>query len=220
MTVSATPPSTARDVVLVPGLWMPAMVMGLLAWHLARAGYRPRIFSYSGRDPLERNVERLAAFVRGNADGRAAHFVGHSLGGVVALETLERHGELAVASAVLLGAPVAGSVAGRHLGRGAFGRWLLGASAPLWKAERAARWTRDAPLGLIAGTRPLGMGALLLGAAPEPNDGVVTVAETAIEGARERVLVPVSHSGLVVSRRVARLVERFVAHGRFEEAAP
>ena len=37
-----------RDVILVPGLWMPGAAMGLLARRLARAGYRPRVFSYRG----------------------------------------------------------------------------------------------------------------------------------------------------------------------------
>jgi pimeloyl-ACP methyl ester carboxylesterase len=99
-----------RDVILAPGLWMPSAVMALLAARLGRAGYSPRRFAYRGRSPFEANVQGMARFARESLDGRAAHFVGHSLGGVLVLEMLNRSPEVAVASAVLLGAPVLGRV--------------------------------------------------------------------------------------------------------------
>jgi hypothetical protein len=68
---------------------------------------------------------------------------------------------------------------------------------------------------VIAGTAPWGLGRVL-GRIPEANDGVVCVGETAVEGMAARALVPLGHSVLIVSRRVASLVERFVASGRFE----
>ena len=143
-----------------------------------------------------------------------AHFVGHSLGGVLVLETLRRHLELPAASALLLGAPVRGCHAGRRLGGAGIGRWMLGASRPLWE-ERAAAWPRREPLGIVAGTVPLGLGRAL-GRLPGANDGVVCVSETEVEGASARILVPVGHSRLIVSRRVGRLAARFLASGRFE----
>ena len=95
--------------------------MALLAARLARAGYAPHLFSYRGSSPLEANVERLAHFARDRLAGRPAHFIGHSLGGVLILETLNRHPELAARSALLLGAPVRGCLAGRRFGRLASG---------------------------------------------------------------------------------------------------
>jgi pimeloyl-ACP methyl ester carboxylesterase len=202
------------QVVLVPGLWMPGAAMGLLATRLSRRGYATRLFGYRGRSPLESNVERLASFARDSLHGRPAHFVGHSLGGVLIFETLNRHPGIAAASATLIGAPVAGSLAGRRLGRAGIGRWMMGACSELWEAH-TARWTHEAPLGVIAGTAPWGLGRVL-GRIPEANDGVVCVGETAVEGMAARALVPLGHSVLIVSRRVASLVERFVASGRFE----
>ena len=101
------------NVVLVPGLWMPGAAMALLAVRLARVGYRPRLFSYRGRSPLDANVERLAKF----APKTPSHFIGHSLGGLLILETLNRHPEVPTASALLLGSPVRGCLAGRRFGR-------------------------------------------------------------------------------------------------------
>jgi pimeloyl-ACP methyl ester carboxylesterase len=204
----------SRDVVLAPGLWMPGAAMTLLASRLARCGYSTRVFAYRGRSPLEANIERLRRFVREALDSRPAHYVGHSLGGLVVLEMLARHAELAAASAVLIGSPVRGCFAGRRFGLAPLGRWMMGASRPLWE-ERPATWTRSEPLGVIAGTLGIGL-ARTLGRLPGPNDGVVRVAETAVDGMRARALVPLGHSALLVSHRVALLVERFISEGRFE----
>lgn len=204
----------ARDVVLAPGLWMPGAAMTLLAARMARAGYVPHVFAYRGRGAHEGNVARLARFARAALDGRPAHFVGHSLGGVLILETLNAHPELQVTSAILLGAPARGCLAGRRLGAAQLGRWMMGACGELWR-EREAMWKRDAPLGVVAGTVPLGLGRAL-GRLPGPNDGVVRVEETAVEGMTAQVLVALGHSLLIVSGAVGRQVECFMREGRFE----
>lgn len=198
-----------QEVVLAPGLWMPGAAMALLAARLARRGYRTQVFAYSGRDSFEGNVERLARFA-----SKAGYFVGHSLGGVLMLEMLNRHPEIQPAGVVLLGAPVRGCLAGRRLGGAALGRWMLGACGSLWD-ERPARWSRGAPLGVVAGTLPMGLGHAL-GGLPGMNDGVVCVEETTVEGMSERALVRRGHSMLIMSGQVGGLVERFLASGRFE----
>ncbi|HZE60136.1 MAG TPA: alpha/beta hydrolase [Burkholderiales bacterium] len=198
-----------EEVVLVPGLWMPAAIMAPLARRLARAGYRTRPFTYSGRQSLEAAMQRLADFARGGAP----HFVGHSLGGVLIFDALERYRELAAARVVLIGAPVNGCLAGRRLGAWPVGRWMLGASTPRWE-NCAARWQRSEPLGVIAGTRAFGLGRTL-GGLPGENDGVVQVEETTVQGMAERVLLSEGHSMLAVSRRVAALVEHFLRAARF-----
>jgi pimeloyl-ACP methyl ester carboxylesterase len=198
------------EVVLIPGLWMPAAAMAYIAARLAKAGFRTHRFGYWGRAPLEANIERLARFIDGR---RNLHLVGHSLGGVLIYDTLRRHPELACGRIVLLGAPVRGCFAGRRLEANAFGRWFMGACAARW-AECDARWQRPEALGVVAGTLPLGLGRAL-GALPGDNDGVVRVEETAVEGMTERVVVRLGHSMLPVSREVAGLVHRFLAGARF-----
>ena len=203
-----------RDVVLVPGLWMPGIAMTVLRARLASAGYAPRVFVYRGRDSHEANVEALARFVQDELGNRPAHFVGHSLGGVVILDMLGRRREVRAATAVLLGAPVRGCMAGRKLGRHALGRWMLGECAARWQ-ECEARWERPEPLGVVAATRPFGLGRVL-GSLPGENDGVVRVEETAVQGMAQRVLVREGHSVLIVSPRVAQMVCGFFEKGRFD----
>ena len=197
------------EVILVPGLWVPAAAMALIAARLARRGYVARSFAYQGRAPLEANIERLARYI----DGRTVHLVGHSLGGVLIYDMLARHADMASGNVVLLGAPVRGCYAGRRLGSRTLGRWMLGACAARWE-KRDARWRRPERLGVIAGTLPLGLGRAL-GALPGDNDGVVCVDETMVEGMSDRALVPAGHSMLAVSGRVSALVEHFLSTGRF-----
>jgi pimeloyl-ACP methyl ester carboxylesterase len=193
---------------------MPSAVMGPLAIRLRRAGYSPHLFGYRGRSPLDGNVTRLARFVRESLGARPAHFIGHSLGGVVILEMLNTHPDIPVASAVLLGSPVRGCFAGRRLGGAQVGRWMMGASEEIC-AEREARWQRKAPLGVIAGTLPIGLGRAF-GPLPSASDGVVCVEETRVDGMTAQVLVPTGHSLLIVSGAVGGLVERFLDAGSFQ----
>jgi len=198
-----------EEVVLVPGLWMPAAAMALIAARLRRESFRTLSFAYSGRHPLEPTLERLAALVR----ERPVHFVGHSLGGVLIFDLLQSRRDIAAGRVVLLGSPVRGCDTGRRLAAGALGRWMLGGCAAR-SQEREARWQRPEALGVIAGTRPLGLGRLL-GALPGENDAVVRTEETIVEGMTDRVLVRQGHSLLIASRDVAGLVARFLRTGAF-----
>lgn len=159
-------------------------------------------------------MARFARFVRDTLGGRPAHFIGHSLGGVLVLDMLNAHPEIPVASAVLLGAPARGCLAARQLAGARVGRWMMGACGEIW-GERQAAWRREEPLGVVAGTQPVGLGRAL-GRLPGPNDGVVRVEETEVEGMTARALVPLGHSLLIVSGAVGRLIERFMSAGRFE----
>jgi len=201
-----------QGVILAHGLWVPGVVMQPLAARLERAGFHCHSFAYAGRArPLEAHAERLARLAR---QVGPAHFLGHSLGGLVVLEMLQSDAAIGVGRVVLLATPARGCLSGRWLARHTAGRWLLGESEKLWREGGAARWTRREPLGVIAGTVPFGLGRMI-GRLPGPNDGVVCVSETAVEGMAERAVLPVSHSAMLVSSRVADNVEAFLAHGRF-----
>jgi len=208
--------SAVRDAILVHGLWVPAAVMTPLAARLTAAGFRCHLFSYFGRArQVHAHAERLARFAR---EIGPAHFVGHSLGGLVILEALQGHADVQAGRVVLLGTPVRGNFAGRRLGQHGWGRWFLGSTRALWSEGRAARWTRPEPLGVLAGTLPVGLGRLF-GALPGPNDGVVRLEETEVEGMRDRVVLRVGHSAMLLSARVAAQVAAFLRDARFSHPA-
>lgn len=202
-------------VVLVHGLWMPSASMALLARRLEARRFATHLFDYRGRAPFGENVAALARYLR--TLGTPAHLVAHSLGGVLALNALQEHPDLSVLGSVFLGSPVRGSLSARSLGGWAAGRWLLGASTPCWREHRSNSWPVSAPLGVIAGSAPWGMGRLL-GMLPKPNDGVVYLEETEVAGMTERVIVRMNHSGMLVAPGVSAQVIAFLSSGRFAPA--
>ena len=76
------------------------------------------------------------------------------------------------------------------------------------------RWTQPRELGVIAGSTSAGLGRLVADL-PVPNDGTVAVEETRIEGTTDHVVLPVTHTGMLVSASVAEHVARFLHSGRF-----
>ena len=205
--------SAVHDIVLVHGLWVPGFVMAPLAARLAQSGLRCHRFAYAGRaGTCAANAERLYRFARSLGP---AHFVGHSLGGLVILEALNAHVEMPVGNVVLLGTPARGCAAGRRFASHGVGRWMLGASESLWRTGAETRWARSEPLGVVAGTLPIGLGRAF-GRLPGPNDGVVCVEETEVAGMTGRISMPVGHSQMLVSARVAAQTAAFLQQGRFE----
>ena len=208
--------TSIREVVLVHGVWAPGLVMMPLGARLVREGFRCHRFGYRGSArPLAANADALARFARSLGP---AHFVGHSLGGLVILRALNEHPDLAVGNVVLLGTPARGSFSGRRLAGHRIGRWMLGATQPLWRDAEFMRWRRTEALGVIAGTMPMGLGRAF-GRLPGPNDGVVCVDETGIEGMSERITLHVGHSAMLVSARVAAQTSAFLREGRFLDEA-
>jgi len=201
--------------VLVHGLWVHGIAMALMRRRIARCGYRALAYSYpSVRLSLAENAQRLARFCRALSAGRL-HFVGHSLGGLIVLRMLEETPGLPPGRIVLAGAPYAGSHAARSLCRVPGGRLALGRSMSEWLTPGGRERGAGRELGVIAGSLSLGLGRIVAPDLPGPNDGAVSVAETAVPGARDRIVVHVSHSGMLVSARVARQVCAFLRDGAF-----
>lgn len=198
------------------GLWMPGWETVVLRRRLAHAGFEPCLFRYpSVGGTLGANAEALARFAA-SVPGEVVHFVGYSLGGVVALTMLEAQPAARPGRVVCLGSPLNGSCAGRRLAALPGGARVLGRSMRELDQRGGVRpWASRRELGIIAGNVAIGFGRLL-GALQGANDGAVTVAETMLEGAAAHLVLPVSHSTMLFSRTVAAQTAHFLRHGRFE----
>ena len=204
----------AESVVLLHGAWMNRWVMGYLAHALRGEGFAPQSLTYRTlRDTLEIHLSRLSRRVD-SLDAERIHLVGHSLGGVIVLRYLQRAPDPRIRRAVLLGAPVAGCRAAAGLARHAGGELLMGKSLSVWRQPVDVSVDARFEIGVIAGTGALGLGRMVM-RLPQPNDGVVCVDETRFPGMRDHLILPVGHSVMLVSRRVARQTAAFLRAGAF-----
>lgn len=202
-------------VVLLHGLWMNSVATLYLALALDDEGFATESINYrSMRGTMPEHVARLADRVATTA-ADVVHIVAHSLGGVVALNYLQGARHERVGRAVLLGAPVDGSRAARSLADWPGGELLLGRSIDVWRSSDRPQIDAAACVGAIAGSSPFGLGSVFMDV-PEPSDGLVMVEETRLPGLSDHLVLPVSHSGMLISRDVARQTVAFLRNGRFD----
>jgi pimeloyl-ACP methyl ester carboxylesterase len=210
---AAVPTREADEVILLHGLWFGAWAMAPLARRLKARGFSVRRFRYRPtRAALDEHARALRVFAKDSPSARQ-HFVAHSLGGLVVLRMLTAFESPAPGRVVLLGSPLKGSIAAHKAAR------IPGSSVLLGEARDALRDGYAAPpakreVGMIAGTRSVGLG-WLVGGLDGPGDGTVAVSETQVDGLAAHVVVPVSHTGLVYSRQVAQLTADFLENGHF-----
>lgn len=201
-------------VIVLHGLWMRGLALSALVQRLRRAGMRAESFDFmSVLSPVD---ETLAALRRKLAACEGpVHLVGHSLGGLLALHACREQEGLPPGRIVCLGSPLTGSAAARQLDDWGAGR-LLGHSLDLLE-HGFDDWDGAREVGVVAGTLPLGLGALLTH--PEgQHDGTVSVSETRLPGIRDHCRVPASHTGLLFSAAAAEQAIHFLRHGSFRHA--
>ncbi len=199
-------------VILLHGLWMRRPALWPLASRLRRAGFDVHLFAYATLWARpEDSVARLASTMRALGPG-PVHLVGHSLGGVTALAMLAREADLPPGRVVCLGSPIAGSGAARAVARRGLSI-LVGRSLPL--LMQGVTLPTDREVGSIAGTRALGAGRWL-SRIEGASDGTVALQETRLPGLADHLALPVSHSGLMISRAAAQATAQFLRSGGFD----
>lgn len=204
-------------VILVHGLWLHGVVFAWYRRRLAHHGFASCAFSYpSVRRGLSENAQALADFVAAQS-ARRIHLVGHSLGGLVVLAMLAECADRRLGRVVLLGSPVRGSHCAAGLRRWPAGAALLGRCLRDWSAAPLPSLPAGIEVGVLAGSRSLGLGLIIRGL-PKPNDGVVAVAETRLATSKDSVVLPVAHSQMLFSETCVEQVANFLNTGNFSHA--
>ena len=203
--------------VFVHGLWLTGAESVLMRRRLAaKHGFDCHSFGYrtvgSSMEPV---LDRLTRFVD-NIDADRLHFVGHSLGGIVLHRYFESARDLPPGRVVFLGSPTVKSKTAERVGKLPILSRMIGRMVinELVTPTGAREWRSERELGLIAGSRPLGLGRFFA-RFDEDCDGTIGVSETKLPGHTAHVTLPVSHMGMLVSADVARNVGEFLARGRF-----
>lgn len=211
--------------VLLHGLHQNRYLMYPLAWQLHKAGYHTYAHDYASlAQDIDVHSRTLNIWLTAHHNPhQPINLIGHSLGGLVMRHFLENFGQAwQIGRCVTLGTPHQGSVCANYankllppLVRRAYPNALDGQCVAL---------PDNIELGIIAGNRPLGLGLPILTYHNKrhqlmgndcTSDGTVYLSETYLPQAKDRIVLPVSHTGLLTDKTTAKQVIYFLEHGRF-----
>jgi len=209
-----------KTVVLLHGLRRTPRSMDKLSNALAAGGYTVLNCGYpSHRMGIGELAELVCAEISPLlTNAPCAHFVTHSMGGIVLRAMLREHPLPNMGRVVMLAPPNRGSELADRLG----GFWLyrqingpagneLGTSAD---SAPNRLGPPEYPVGVVAGDRTLNPFYSWL--IPGPDDGKVSVERARLEGMSGFICLPVSHTWMMRDARVVEQTLRFLRDGAFE----
>ncbi len=213
--------SEPEHIVLLHGLARGSGSMKALEARLASEGYHVHNIDYpSTRHGPDALVDLLADRVRACCHGQRVHFVTHSLGGILARALIERRRPTRVGRVVQIAPPNGGSEIVDFLGETSLFAFVFGPTAVQLGTDAGSFPNRlgrpDYALGVIAGrltVNPVGSAML-----PGGDDGAVTIASAALEGAADFLLVDATHTFIMRNDEVIEQVVHFLRHGAFRRA--
>ncbi|TPW20474.1 MAG: hypothetical protein FD126_1643 [Elusimicrobia bacterium] len=200
-------------VFLVHGMGRTRASMALLQHRLSRAGYRTVNVPYNQTtQTLEEITARLRKTVAAESGKGPYHLVGHSLGNVVIRNGFKEGFAPGLGRVVMLAPPNAPARLARKLKDFLPYRWVTGDSGQRLADPEfyATLPTPSVEFGVLAGDRGQSL------TFSEPNDGIVAVSETRLEGMKDFRVLHRSHTFLMNAPEAAAQCLAFLKTGRFD----
>jgi pimeloyl-ACP methyl ester carboxylesterase len=222
--VSGRPASanaTQDGVVLLHGISRTARSFRKMQMALEGSGFATLNQDYaSRRKALEALAEDIHPAIQRFADGidGSVHFVGHSMGGLLARVYIARYQPKRLGRVVMLGTPNSGSEIADRLKNFGVYRAFFGPAGQQLGTQRDAGIEAlfapvDYPVGIIAGDRsiyPITSAFL-----PKPHDGRVSVENTRLDGMADHIVIRTSHPWLVRHSVAIAQTIAFLKAGKF-----
>jgi pimeloyl-ACP methyl ester carboxylesterase len=185
------------------------------------AGFATLNVGYASRHhALETLAEEIhPAIARFAADTAGQiHFVGHSMGGLLARVYIARYRPQRLRRVVMLGTPNGGSEIADRLKNVALYRAWFGPAGEQLVTQRDAATNAlfppvDYPVGIIAGNRSIDPTSSLF--LPKPHDGRVSVENTKLDGMADHIVIGTSHPWLPENSVAIAQTIAFLRDGKF-----
>ena len=217
-------------VILIHGLHQTALIMRPLAKRLQAAGCVTHQYGYrSMRDGIKTNSARLNAWLEENHHpDQPIDLVGHSLGGLIIRDFVAQYPKWQIGRCVTLGTPHNGSISGDYIWR--LAPAIVGKSYEQALDGTVAPLPKGIELGVIAGNKAQGLGQPILAyhnrklrkadleisSEKLAHDGTVYISETKLISATDHIVLPVTHTGMLVNKAVAEQTIHFLQNGQFK----
>ena len=211
-------------VILLHGLGRFRQSMRRIEKHLKNLGYATINLAYPSTTKsiemiaethLERAVETCKA-----SKAQKIHFVGHSLGGIIVRQYMQRHSVPNGSRLVMLAPPNQGSEIVDLLRHIIFYKWFIGPAGHEIGQGPESIIRRLKPIGIevgvIAGNRS--MNPLFSMFLDGPDDGTVSVKNTMLPGMSDFIIVHSTHTFIVRHPVVIRQVGHFLMLGKFDRS--
>lgn len=215
-------PARADCVVLLHGLARSEYSLWLMEQVLETHGFRVVNRSYPSESaPIADLVAHVGRSV-GECGAERTHFVTHSLGGILARIWLQDNRPADMGRVVMLAPPnhgtaIVDTLAAQSVVSDLMTRLSGPAALELGTGANsvpAQLGPVDFELGVIAGNRAFSpLGPILLDG---PNDGTVTIDSTRVAGMADHIVLPTSHSLMMVNPLVIAEVLSFLKRGAFD----
>lgn len=205
-------------VVLLHGIFLTPRSLRPLERFLTQAGYKVLNLGYpSTRQTLEQLPASIHPAIAA-LDG-TVHFVGHSMGGLLARHYLAAHPPQNPGRVVMLGTPNQGSEVADYFKDWRLYRRLYGPAGQQLgtRTPCTATLPKGVACGIIAsdfGIDPIS--ARIIG---RPNDGKVSVESTRLDGMTDHITLRAAHSFMPRNAAVKRQVLAFLQSGKFTPRA-
>ena len=209
-------------VVLLHGLARSSNSMSKMDAALKKAGFTTCNITYpSTKYPVEElTVKYVVPEIRKCVDGEPVNFVTHSMGGIIVRQIRHTLPSFSFGRVVMLGPPNHGSELVDLMKDWWLFRWINGPAGQQLGTAQASLPNRLGPatfeVGVIAGNKPFL--EPFRGYIPGPSDGKVSIESAKLDGMKDTIVLPVTHSLMMRNPQVIQESIRFITTGRFTAA--
>ena len=203
-------------IVLLHGQGRTRLSMVVLGKRFRSAGYQTLNFPYNQTiRSLDEISGQLVEFIGQKVKTTHYHLIGHSLGNIIIRNAFRKDYPAGLGKIVMLAPPNQPAHLAKRLKKNLIYRLFTGDSGQKLSEEK---FYRDLPIprvpfGVIAGDKGQSL------TFSEPNDGVVTVGSTKLEGMADWILLHHGHTFIMNCKDTFEHCVRFIESGRFKQPA-